>query len=43
MNREELDKLPGNMLTFEASYENENSSSMSWPGERVCNSKQDAK
>lgn len=35
MNREELDKLPGNMLTFDASYENENSSSMSWPGERV--------
>ena len=35
MNREELDKLPGNMLTFEASYEDENSSSMSWPGERV--------
>ena len=35
MNREELDKLPGTMLTFDASYENENSSSMSWPGERV--------
>ena len=35
MNREELDKLPGNMLTFEASYEDENSSSMSWPGERI--------
>lgn len=35
MNREELDKLPGTMVTFDASYENENSSSMSWPGERV--------
>lgn len=35
MNREELDKLPGNMLTFDASYENKNSSSMSWLGERV--------
>ena len=35
MNREELDKLPGTMLTFDASYENANSRSMSWPGEHV--------
>jgi len=35
MNREELDKLPGTKLTFYASYENENSSSMSWPGECI--------
>lgn len=35
MNREELDKLPGTMVTFNASYKNEDSSSMSWPGERV--------
>ena len=35
MNREGLDKLPGNMLTFETSYEKENSSSMIWRGEHV--------
>lgn len=34
-NREELDKLPGAVLSFEASYENDNSSSMNWPGARV--------
>ena len=32
MNREEIDKLPGELRTFNASYENENSRNMSWPG-----------
>ena len=34
-NREELDKLPGEVLSFEALYENDNSSSMNWPGPGV--------
>lgn len=35
MNREELDKLPGTMLTFDAPYKNKNSSSISWLGKRI--------
>ena len=30
-NRQELDKLPGELITLEAVYENESSKSMSWP------------
>ena len=35
MNRQELEKIQGSMMTFEAIFKNENSSSMSWLGERV--------
>ena len=32
MNRKELDKLPGELFYYDASFENDNSRSMSWPG-----------
>ena len=35
MNRQELDRLPGEQLTFEALFENDNSNCMSWPGVSV--------
>ena len=34
-NRRELDALPGELLAFEASFENDCSKSMSWPGATV--------
>ena len=32
MNRKKLEKLPGELLVYNASFENDNSTSMSWPG-----------
>jgi len=32
MNRRELDQFPGELLVYQASFDNENSRSMSWPG-----------
>lgn len=34
-NRQELEKIQGWIMTFEAIFENENSSRMSWPGKRI--------
>ena len=35
LNRRELDTLPGELLAFEASFENDCSKSMYWPGATV--------
>ena len=35
LNRRELDALPGELLAFEASFENNCSKSMYWPGATV--------
>ena len=43
MNRKELDRLPGELFTFNASFENDNSSSMSWPGVEVLQVKRGCK
>lgn len=43
MNRKELDKLPGELLVFNASFENNNSTSMSWPGVEVLQLKRGCK
>ncbi|XP_020610138.1 uncharacterized protein LOC110048702 [Orbicella faveolata] len=43
MNRKELDKLPGELLVYNASFENDNSRSMSWPGVEVLQLKRGCK
>lgn len=43
MNRKELDKLPGELLVYNASFENNNSTSMSWPGVEVLQLKRGCK
>ena len=43
MNRKELDKLPGELLVYNASFENDNSTSMSWPGVAVLQLKRGCK
>ena len=43
MNRKELDKLPGELLVYNASFENDNSTSMSWPGVEVLQLKRGCK
>ena len=35
MNRQELEKIHGSMMTFEVIFKSKNSSRVSWPGERV--------
>ena len=42
-NRRELDALPGELLTFEASFENNSSRSMCWPGAPVLQLKHGCK
>ena len=42
-NRRELDALPGELLTFEASFENNDSKSMCWPGAPVLQLKRGCK
>ena len=43
MNRKELDKLPGELFVYNASFENNNSTSMSWPGVEVLQLKRGCK
>ena len=42
-NRRELDALPGELLAFEASFENDCSKSMCWPGATVLHLKRGCK
>ena len=43
MNRRELDQFPGELLVYHASFDNENSRSMSWPGVPVLQLKRGCK
>lgn len=43
MNRKELDRLPGELFTFNTSFENNNYSSKSWPGVEVLQVKHGCK
>ena len=43
MNRKKLEKLPGELLVYNASFENDNSTSMNWPGVEVLQLKQGCK